>query len=244
MTREDFLTHREPLQRFLGLVHQFTAMIVLATFAAYGVAGYLWWQGAGLPALLIATLAYLFFRAFRPVSLHLARWRLAGLPPRAGKRRPQVVRLQAVRAPEPAAREAVPPAMQIWTRSFGKRWPYTQSAQARAIHSCVSPATPSWWEPSASTPKVGSSMPRGSSRRTLGGNLSPTIAGPATPARACRTAAMSRPSDGEADASRSSRVPSPVGRGIRRLDAHTTSETPPTRYRGRLANVVSGNSWQ
>lgn len=78
MTREDFLTHREPLQRFLGLVHQFTAMIVLATFAAYGVAGYLWWQGAGLPALLIATLAYLFFRAFRPVSLHLARWRLAG----------------------------------------------------------------------------------------------------------------------------------------------------------------------
>lgn len=78
MTREDFHAHREALQRFLGLVHQFTAAIVLVTFAAYALAGYLWWQGAGLPALLLATLAYLFFRAFRPVSMRLARWRFAG----------------------------------------------------------------------------------------------------------------------------------------------------------------------
>lgn len=77
MTPEEFRSHRASLQAFLALTHQATAAIVLASFLAYALAGYLWWQGQNMPALLLATLGYLVFRAFRPLATRLARWRLA-----------------------------------------------------------------------------------------------------------------------------------------------------------------------
>lgn len=77
MTKEEFFAHRAQLEDFVRLTHQSTALIVVITFAAYALAGYLWWLGDSLVALLIATLGYLFFRSFRVISLQLARWRLA-----------------------------------------------------------------------------------------------------------------------------------------------------------------------
>lgn len=80
MTKEEFFAHREQLEDFVRLTHQFTALVVVITFAAYALAGYLWWLGDTLVALLMATLGYLFFRSFRAISLRLARWRLADAP--------------------------------------------------------------------------------------------------------------------------------------------------------------------
>lgn len=78
MTPEEFRRHRASLQAFLELTHQAAAAIVLISFLGYALAGYLWWRGWNMPALLVATMGYLVFRAFRPLAMGLARWRLAG----------------------------------------------------------------------------------------------------------------------------------------------------------------------
>lgn len=77
MTQDEFRAHRAELLVFLDLTHRFTALIALMTFAAYGLAGYLWWQKMPTAALILATAAYLVFRLFRPIVVRLARWRLS-----------------------------------------------------------------------------------------------------------------------------------------------------------------------
>ncbi|MDX5334323.1 MAG: hypothetical protein LPK58_09760 [Gammaproteobacteria bacterium] len=76
MDQQEFQQFRGPLLRFVGRVHQVTAVIVLLAFAGYGAALYAWFQDQQLGALVIATLAYLLFRAFRPISVSLARLQL------------------------------------------------------------------------------------------------------------------------------------------------------------------------
>jgi hypothetical protein len=80
MDQQEFQQFRGPLLRFVGRVHQVTAVIVLLAFAGYGAALYAWFQGQQLGALVIATLAYLLFRAFRPISVSLARLQLQRNP--------------------------------------------------------------------------------------------------------------------------------------------------------------------
>mgnify|MGYP000381676550 CR=1 FL=1 len=76
MDQQEFQQFRGQLSRFVGRTHQITALIVLLAFAGYGTALYAWFQGQQLGALVIATLAYLLFRAFRPISVSLARLQL------------------------------------------------------------------------------------------------------------------------------------------------------------------------
>ena len=80
MDQQEFQQLRGPLLRFVGRVHQVTAVIVLLAFAGYGAALYAWFQDQQLGALVIATLAYLMFRAFRPISVSLARLQLQRNP--------------------------------------------------------------------------------------------------------------------------------------------------------------------
>lgn len=76
MTQEDYQANRDGLHALVDATHRITAIIVVISFAGYALAAYLWFQGAGLGALLVATLSYLLFRMFRPISLSFARLRL------------------------------------------------------------------------------------------------------------------------------------------------------------------------
>ena len=78
MNQQEFREFREQLSRFVAKTHQVTAIIVLLAFAGYGAAIYAWFQDQQLGALVIATLSYLLFRAFRPISVSLARLQLQG----------------------------------------------------------------------------------------------------------------------------------------------------------------------
>ena len=80
MDQQEFRDHRKQLLRFVGKTHQITAIIVVLAFSGYGAAIYAWFQDQQLGALVIATLSYLLFRAFRPVSVSLARLQLQEAP--------------------------------------------------------------------------------------------------------------------------------------------------------------------
>lgn len=80
MNQQEFRDFREQLSRFVAKTHQVTAIIVLLAFCGYGAAVYAWFQDQQLGALVIATLSYLLFRAFRPISVSLARLQLQGRP--------------------------------------------------------------------------------------------------------------------------------------------------------------------
>lgn len=66
-----------PADLLRDMIHRMAGAVVAVTFAGYGLALYLWLEDLPLIALLVATLAFLLFRVFRPLALQLARWRLA-----------------------------------------------------------------------------------------------------------------------------------------------------------------------
>ncbi len=77
MDRRQFADHHDRIVRIVAEVHQLTAAVTLMSFSGYGAAVVLWYRDQMVAALATATVAYLVFRAFRPISLVLARWRLS-----------------------------------------------------------------------------------------------------------------------------------------------------------------------
>lgn len=73
MTKEDFLTHRENLKQFIDTIHKVTLLIGLVSFIGYGLAAWIWFQGNNVVALIVVTISYLLFRAFRFISFNFAR---------------------------------------------------------------------------------------------------------------------------------------------------------------------------
>lgn len=73
MEEQGFLHHKEALAKLAVHVHKITTVIVLLSFAGYGMAGWLWFKGQTMEALVVATLSYLFFRLFRQISLMVVR---------------------------------------------------------------------------------------------------------------------------------------------------------------------------
>lgn len=73
MEEQGFLHHKEALAKLAVHVHKITTVIVLLSFVGYGAAGWLWFKGQTLEALVVATVSYLFFRLFRQVSLMVVR---------------------------------------------------------------------------------------------------------------------------------------------------------------------------
>ncbi|SEP58536.1 hypothetical protein SAMN05421693_101148 [Ectothiorhodospira magna] len=73
ITPEAFATHREDFAAFVATIHRFASLLFIISFIGYGAAAWIWFQGATWTALIVATLAYLFFRQFRRLSLNLAR---------------------------------------------------------------------------------------------------------------------------------------------------------------------------
>jgi len=74
--RRQFADHHDRIVRIVAEVHQLTAVVTLLSFSGYAAAAVLWYRDQMWPALGAATVSYLVFRAFRPLSLSLARWRL------------------------------------------------------------------------------------------------------------------------------------------------------------------------
>lgn len=75
----DFIAeHRDAFERIVARSHKVAVVIFVITFLAYGVAAWMAFNEQPWVALILATLAYLFFRQFRAVSLGLARTGLRG----------------------------------------------------------------------------------------------------------------------------------------------------------------------
>ena len=68
--------HHDRLIAIISEVHRVTGLIVITSFVGYGLAVYIWYRGYIWWALITATLAYVLFRAFRPLSLFAARRQL------------------------------------------------------------------------------------------------------------------------------------------------------------------------
>ncbi|WP_018934966.1 hypothetical protein [Thioalkalivibrio sp. ALJ24] len=76
---QDFIgEHRDVFERIVARAHKVAVVIFVITFLAYGVAAWMAFNEQPWVALILATLAYLFFRQFRLVSLGLARTGLRG----------------------------------------------------------------------------------------------------------------------------------------------------------------------
>lgn len=73
-----FADHYDRIRSFLEETHRVTAWIVLASVTCYAAAGVLLYGGNWVLATLVASGGYGLFRAFRPLSVHLARRRLSG----------------------------------------------------------------------------------------------------------------------------------------------------------------------
>jgi hypothetical protein len=78
--RRQFADHKDRFEVIVSEVHRVTASIVMLSFVGYGVAVYVWYQGHPWLALFTATIAYGFFRAFRPLSVFAAKLRLRSRP--------------------------------------------------------------------------------------------------------------------------------------------------------------------
>jgi len=82
--RDFIATHEDAFHALVERTHRIAFAIFVLTFAGYGLAVWIWLSGNSWAALVIATLAYLFFRQFRSLSFALARMPLrgqsAGLP--------------------------------------------------------------------------------------------------------------------------------------------------------------------
>jgi hypothetical protein len=69
--------YTDELEGIVASVHRATAVIAVASFVGYGVAGWLLFTGRHWLALGVATVSYLFFRLYPALSVHWARWRVA-----------------------------------------------------------------------------------------------------------------------------------------------------------------------
>jgi hypothetical protein len=72
------VAHRHLVAALLDRTHRVATALFVLTFAGYGVAVLVWFQGNSWMALLIATLSFFFFRQFRALSLGIARLPLRG----------------------------------------------------------------------------------------------------------------------------------------------------------------------
>ncbi len=71
--RRTFADHHDRLAAIISRVHRVTGLIAVTSFAGYGLAGWLLYRGETWWALVLASLSYALFRAFRPLSLAVAR---------------------------------------------------------------------------------------------------------------------------------------------------------------------------
>ena len=77
---EELKQYADELDGIVAAIHRATAAIAVASFAGYGVAGWLLFTGRLWLALGVATVSYLFFRLYPLLSVHWARWRCADEP--------------------------------------------------------------------------------------------------------------------------------------------------------------------
>ncbi|MEJ2631697.1 MAG: hypothetical protein P8011_09360 [Acidihalobacter sp.] len=77
---DELKQYAEELERIVAAIHRATASIAVVSFAGYGTAVWLLFSGRLWLALGVATVSYLFFRLYPPLSLHWARWRSAEEP--------------------------------------------------------------------------------------------------------------------------------------------------------------------
>ncbi len=63
----------DALRDLVDRIHRVSGWIAVATFAGYGLAAWLWWQGRPWIAAALATIAFLLFRRFRSFALGLVR---------------------------------------------------------------------------------------------------------------------------------------------------------------------------
>lgn len=76
--RESVAEHRGLFEELVARTHRIAFGMFAATFAGYAMALWVWFAGNTWAALIIATLAFLFFRQFRWLSFGLARMPLRG----------------------------------------------------------------------------------------------------------------------------------------------------------------------
>jgi hypothetical protein len=73
MDEQGFEQYKEALAELAVYLHKMTALIVLVSFAGYGLAGWFVYKGLVVEALITASLSYVLFRLFRPISLFVVR---------------------------------------------------------------------------------------------------------------------------------------------------------------------------
>jgi hypothetical protein len=69
MDEQGFKKHREALREIALMLHRATTVIVIITFAGYGLSAWMFFAFDRLYALITATVFYIFFRLFRKISL-------------------------------------------------------------------------------------------------------------------------------------------------------------------------------
>ncbi|MEM7208484.1 MAG: hypothetical protein AAF434_11735 [Pseudomonadota bacterium] len=62
---------QDPLGTIIQFHRRVCALLVVASFAAYGVAYYVWTLGQSVGAVVIATMGYLFFRSLRKIAFNM-----------------------------------------------------------------------------------------------------------------------------------------------------------------------------
>ena len=73
MDQQELRQHEAELRQIATALHRVTSLIVLITFAGYGLAGWLFFSDFRLEGLIAATAFYIFFRFFRHTSLMIVR---------------------------------------------------------------------------------------------------------------------------------------------------------------------------
>jgi hypothetical protein len=69
MEEQGFTEHKEELREIALMLHRATTVIVIITFAGYGLSAWMFFEVDRLYALITATVFYIFFRFFRKLSL-------------------------------------------------------------------------------------------------------------------------------------------------------------------------------
>lgn len=77
---DELKQYADELEGIVAAIHRATATIAVASFAGYGLAGWLLFSGGLWLALGVATVSYLFFRLYPALSVHWARWRCVDQP--------------------------------------------------------------------------------------------------------------------------------------------------------------------
>ena len=80
MDKQELQQHEAELRQIATALHRVTSIIVLITFAGYGLAAWLFFSNYRLEGLIAATAFYIFFRFFRHTSLLVVRRGVAKRP--------------------------------------------------------------------------------------------------------------------------------------------------------------------